>query len=76
MNNSPSPPPPASDGTTGVYSITVAAELSGMSVQGLRLYNAKDSCTPTAPPAAPAATATPTSSGCAASTSSSTTAST
>src|SRR6478735_12393118 len=41
MNNGPSPPPPASDGTTGVYSITVAAELSGMSVQALRLYERK-----------------------------------
>ena len=29
---------PASDGTTGVYGITVAAELAGMSVQALRLY--------------------------------------
>ena len=41
MNDSPSPPRPASDGTTGVYSITVAAELSGMSVQALRLYERK-----------------------------------
>src|SRR6476620_10963716 len=41
MNDSPSPPPPARDGTTGVYSITVAAELSGMSVQALRLYERK-----------------------------------
>ena len=41
MNDSPSPPPPASDGTTGVYSIAVAAELSGMSVQALRLYERK-----------------------------------
>lgn len=41
MNNGPGPPPPASDGTAGVYSITVAAELSGMSVQALRLYERK-----------------------------------
>ena len=34
----PTPPAPASDGTTGVYGITVAAELAGMSVQALRLY--------------------------------------
>ena len=32
------PAGPASDGTTGVYGITVAAELAGMSVQALRLY--------------------------------------
>src|SRR6185312_14419975 len=38
---SPSPPAPASDGTTGVYGITVAAELAGMSVQALRLYERK-----------------------------------
>jgi DNA-binding transcriptional MerR regulator len=31
----------ASDGTTGVYGITVAAELSGMSAQALRLYERK-----------------------------------
>jgi len=37
-----SPPPvAASDGTTGVYGITVAAELTGMSVQALRLYERK-----------------------------------
>ena len=41
MNNGPGPPPPASDGTAGVYSIAVAAELSGMSVQALRLYERK-----------------------------------
>jgi DNA-binding transcriptional MerR regulator len=35
------PPPPASDGTTGVYGITVAAELAAMSVQALRLYERK-----------------------------------
>ena len=34
-------PEPASDGTTGVYGITVAAELAGMSVQALRLYERK-----------------------------------
>ncbi len=32
------PVTPASDGTTGVYGITVAAELAGLSVQALRLY--------------------------------------
>jgi DNA-binding transcriptional MerR regulator len=38
----PHPPqPPASDGSTGVYGITVAAELAGMSVQALRLYERK-----------------------------------
>ena len=31
-------PSPASDGSTGVYGISVAAELAGMSVQALRLY--------------------------------------
>jgi len=36
-----SPPGPASDGTTGVYGITVAAELAGVSVQALRLYERK-----------------------------------
>jgi len=36
-----SPITPASDGTTGVYGITVAAELAGMSVQALRLYERK-----------------------------------
>jgi len=35
------PPVAASDGTTGVYGITVAAELTGMSVQALRLYERK-----------------------------------
>ena len=34
-------PGPASDGTTGVYGITVAAELAGMSMQALRLYERK-----------------------------------
>src|SRR6476660_979051 len=34
-------PGPASDGSTGVYGITVAAELAGMSVQALRLYERK-----------------------------------
>lgn len=37
----PPPVPAASDGTTGVYGITVAAELSGMSAQALRLYERK-----------------------------------
>lgn len=37
----PAPVPAASDGTTGVYGITVAAELSGMSAQALRLYERK-----------------------------------
>ena len=37
----PQPPVPASDGRTGVYGITVAAELAGMSVQALRLYERK-----------------------------------
>ena len=32
---------PASDGITGVYGITTAAELAGMSVQALRLYERK-----------------------------------
>jgi len=35
------PPQAASDGTSGVYGITTAAELSGMSVQALRLYERK-----------------------------------
>ena len=42
-----SPPGPASDGTTGVYGITVAAELTGMSVQALRLYERKGLLEPT-----------------------------
>jgi MerR family transcriptional regulator/heat shock protein HspR len=37
----PPPVPAAGDGTTGVYGITVAAELSGMSAQALRLYERK-----------------------------------
>ena len=38
----PQPPPErASDGTTGVYGITTAAQLAGMSVQALRLYERK-----------------------------------
>jgi DNA-binding transcriptional MerR regulator len=37
----PEPVPAASDGITGVYGITVAAELSGMSAQALRLYERK-----------------------------------
>lgn len=40
-NESPGSPPAASDGITGVYSITVAADLAGMSVQALRLYERK-----------------------------------
>jgi MerR family transcriptional regulator/heat shock protein HspR len=43
----PQPPPAASDGTTGVYGITVAAELAQMSVQALRLYERKGLLTPT-----------------------------
>ena len=39
--DSRSPVAPASDGTTGVYGITVAADLAGMSVQALRLYERK-----------------------------------
>ena len=42
-----SPPGPASDGTTGVYGITVAAALTGMSVQALRLYERKGLLEPT-----------------------------
>jgi DNA-binding transcriptional MerR regulator len=44
-----SPPPvaPASDGTAGVYGITTAAELAGMSVQALRLYERKGLLEPT-----------------------------
>ena len=38
---------PASDGLTGVYGITVAAELTGMSVQALRLYERKGLLEPT-----------------------------
>lgn len=41
VDDTPDPPStvaPASDGTTGVYGITVAADLAGMSVQALRLY--------------------------------------
>ena len=41
------PPVAASDGTTGVYGITVAAELTGMSVQALRLYERKGLLEPT-----------------------------
>ena len=33
--------PAASDDTTGVYGITVAADLAGLSVQALRLYERK-----------------------------------
>ena len=44
------PPMPlqrASDGTTGVYGITTAAQLAGMSVQALRLYERKGLLEPT-----------------------------
>ena len=41
------PPVAASDGLTGVYGITVAAELAGMSVQALRLYERKGLLEPT-----------------------------
>ena len=34
----PHTPGPAGDGSVGVYGITVAAELAGMSVQALRFY--------------------------------------
>ena len=50
MASSTSPqstPPPASDGTTGVYGITTAAQLAGMSVQALRLYERKGLLEPT-----------------------------
>ena len=40
-SRAPAAQPAASDGTTGVYGITVAAELTGMSVQALRLYERK-----------------------------------
>ena len=39
--NAPDPPWPVRDGTAGVYGITVAADLAGMSVQALRLYERK-----------------------------------
>ena len=39
--SAPDPPWPARDGTAGVYGITVAADLAGMSVQALRLYERK-----------------------------------
>jgi DNA-binding transcriptional MerR regulator len=41
------PPEPANDGTTGVYGITTAAQLAGMSVQALRLYERKGLLEPT-----------------------------
>src|SRR3954447_22635644 len=44
---SKSPAPRASDGTTGVYGITTAAQLAGMSVQALRLYERKGLLEPT-----------------------------
>lgn len=40
-------PVAGSDGVTGVYSITTAAQLTGMSVQGLRLYESKGLIEPT-----------------------------
>ena len=43
----PRPPERASDGTTGVYGITTAAQLAGMSVQALRLYERKGLLAPT-----------------------------
>jgi MerR family transcriptional regulator, heat shock protein HspR len=43
----PMPPGPANDGTTGVYGITTAAQLAGMSVQALRLYERKGLLEPT-----------------------------
>lgn len=43
----PVPPERASDGTTGVYGITTAAQLAGMSVQALRLYERKGLLAPT-----------------------------
>ena len=43
----PMPPERASDGTTGVYGITTAAQLAGMSVQALRLYERKGLLEPT-----------------------------
>jgi len=39
--NTPNPPWAARDGTAAVYGITVAADLAGMSVQSLRLYERK-----------------------------------
>ncbi len=41
------PVAPASDGSTGVYGITTAAQLAGMSVQALRLYERKGLLEPT-----------------------------
>lgn len=37
----PDPRSPAGDGAAGLYGITVAADLTGMSVQALRLYERK-----------------------------------
>src|SRR6476469_5892249 len=45
--STPPPAPPASDCTTGVYGITTAAQLAGMSVQALRLYERKGLLEPT-----------------------------
>ena len=41
------PPEPASNGVTGVYGITTAAALAGMSVQALRLYERRGLLEPT-----------------------------
>lgn len=43
----PTPPEQANDGTTGVYGITTAAQLAGMSMQALRLYERKGLLAPT-----------------------------
>jgi len=45
--------PRASDGTTGVYGITTAAQLAGMSVQALRLYERKGPLDPGPPSGGP-----------------------
>src|SRR6476620_9849554 len=48
ISREPVPPvAPASDGSTGVYGITTAAQLAGMSVQALRLYERKGLLEPT-----------------------------
>ena len=48
---------PAPDGERGVYGISVAAELVGMGVQNLRLYEARGLLEPERTAGAPAATA-------------------
>jgi len=40
--DAPNPPWPARDDTAGVYGITIAADLAGMSVQAPRLYERKE----------------------------------